>query len=483
MLLIVLLVLVVGFIVYERARYLKGVYRPKGTFPIIGNSIEFAKNVTLMHDWKLSHAKKAVALGHKCWQFSIFGKNALVLEILDPDLLKYVLKINADNFGKGGAFNETFGDLLGTGIFNSDGPPWKKHRAFISPIFSYKRLTEHMEGVFIKHARLMIDILEDASTFNKQIDLQDLFFRYTFDCICAIAFGFESNTLHSKNTFSVAFDNAQKIIFERMFTLPLLWKIKRALSCSSERELAASIRVLHNYISEIIRERKTKENADDLLSLALLAMDNSNGESHLIDLVLNVLIAGRDTTGCTLTWLFNIFASRADIDAKAYEEINRIIGDGGVNSDNIKELKYLEATIAETLRLYPPVPFDGKVSLKLCQLPNGLMIPPGTNICYSPYVINRLESLWENAESFLPERWLQGKNLTNISAYIFPTFNAGPRLCLGKPMALMEIKILAGVILNKFKFTRVSPREPTYNVNFVLSMKESLLVAVHHRES
>ncbi|AYV83822.1 MAG: cytochrome P450 704B1 [Hyperionvirus sp.] len=477
-----LCVVAVGFIFWERARYLKGVYYPGKTLALIGNSIEVGKNIERLHDWKLYHAKKAIGLGGKCWQYSLFGRNAGTLELLDPELIKYVLKTNMDNFGKGGLFNETFRDLLGDGIFNSDGASWKLHRALISPIFSARRLTEHMEGVFLKHGYQVINILERAARDDQTIDLQDLFFRYTFDCICEIAFGFESNTLERNNEFSGAFDKAQRIIFGRMFTLPIVWKSKRLLGVMEERELSEAIGCLDKYVWGIIEERredKSFSERDDLLSWAMNNMGLQE-INYLRDLVLNVMIAGRDTTACTLTWLFYILGRRGDIDGKIYEEIESVVGDDAVSYEHLKEMKYLGACVSETLRLYPAVPMDGKVSVEDCVLPNGLKIPRGTNIFYSAYVINRLESIWgKDAESFVPERWFDGPNVNNISGYVFPTFNAGARLCLGKPMALVEIKILAVMLLKKFRFTFT--REATYNLNIVLSMKGGLNVMVRER--
>ncbi|AYV77733.1 MAG: CYP86A7 [Edafosvirus sp.] len=478
---ICLFIILTLFIIYQKSIIFKGVYYPPKYMPIIGNTIEFMENIHRFHDWRLDHSKKAIALGQKCWQYSLFGRKFHAVELLDPDLLKYILKDNVNNFGKGGMFNEIFHDLLGNGIFNSDGDTWRMHRQLISPIFSVKRLTQHIESVLIKNGNIIIEILNKiASSANNKIDIQDLFFRYTFDCICEIAFGFEANTLKNKRSeFSNAFDRAQQIIYDRLYTLPIIWKSKRMLSIGSEKELAKCISVLDNYILQIIENHKDNlSNRNDLLSVV---MENSDcNTTYLKNMILNIMLAGRDTTACTLTWLFSVLSTNVNINNKLCDEISNM--DNNINYDNIKKMKYLEATISETLRLYPAVPLDGKIAVQKCVLPNGLHIPAGTNIIYSPYIINRLESLWgKDMDEFIPERWMKETNITNISSYRFPTFNGGTRLCLGKSMALSEIKILTCMLLNKFRFTRTDDKKLDYNIGILLSIKNGLTLHVHKR--
>lgn len=123
-----------------------------------------------------------------------FRKGQIVL-IEDPDLVEYILKTNFLNYEKGDFLRDLFRDFLGDGIFNSDGENWKKQRATASHLFSIRELKSMVE-VFTKHGKSVVDILLNLP--NDQVEIQDLFQRYTLDSFGEIALGVDIGSLHSK---------------------------------------------------------------------------------------------------------------------------------------------------------------------------------------------------------------------------------------------------------------------------------------------
>jgi len=179
-------------------------------------------------------------------------------------------------------------------------------------------------------------------------------------------------------------------------------------------------------------------------------------DKYLRDIVINFLVAGRDTTAVTLSWAFYSLATEPEVERRVLGEIDSVLrGNEPTYEDIDTRMPYLHAFIKEVLRLYPPVPKDPKTAVKDDILPDGTFVPASAVVIYVPYVMGRMEDLYENPLKFDPERWFKPENLKK-TPFEFPVFQAGPRTCLGQHMAFFEAKILTTLILQKF-VARVKP--------------------------
>jgi len=152
--------------------------------------------------------------------------------------------------------------------------------------------------------------------------------------------------------------------------------------------------------------------------------------------------------------------------------------------EKVGKLNYTHAVAIEVLRLHPSVPVDIKFAKKADNLPDGTYVPKGSTVLYSPYAIGRSEKTWGgDAKKFKPERFLVGENggFKDPSQYKFPTFNAGYRLCLGKDLALLEIKLVLAMLLPKFKFEIANAHDGGYCSTLVLPMEPGLIMRVEKR--
>jgi cytochrome P450 len=145
-------------------------------------------------------------------------------------------------------------------------------------------------------------------------------------------------------------------------------------------------------------------------------------------------------------------------------------------------MHYLHAAVTESLRLYPPVPFDMKTAVEDDVLPDGTQIPKMSFVAYHPYAMGRMEQLWgPDCLEFKPERWLKNGVFVPESPYKFAVFQAGPCVCLGKDFAMLQMKLVAAGLLTQFTFSVPENFKPTYALSLTMPIKNGLPVRVHPR--
>ncbi|KAJ4820084.1 hypothetical protein LUZ62_032650 [Rhynchospora pubera] len=226
-----------------------------------------------------------------------------------------------------------------------------------------------------------------------------------------------------------------------------------------------------------------------LLSRFVASSDNYS-DKFLRDIVISFLLAGRETTSSALSWFFWILSSRPDVEAKILDEIhavrakNRGTEKCGYDFEELKKMHYLHAALTESMRLYPPVPVNSAQTLKDDVLPDGTQIKNNWFISYNAYAMGRMEANWgKDCREYRPERWIHADGtFQQESPYKFTTFHAGPRMCLGKEMAYIQMKSIVASILDRFVMEIDGKRRcPEKVMSLTLRMKDGLPVRVKER--
>ncbi|KDP35255.1 hypothetical protein JCGZ_09414 [Jatropha curcas] len=249
--------------------------------------------------------------------------------------------------------------------------------------------------------------------------------------------------------------------------------------------------IAEKYISMKKEQLKTNKGLEDLLTLYISRGEMAGSKSQdefLRDTVLNFLIAGREAS---LGWFFWLVATNQRVETKIREELKSIASTsettGGLQlfeHEKVNKLIYLHAVIFETLRLYPPVMYEHKEPLKPDVLPSGHLVDPTMKILLSIYVMGRLKSIWgEDCMEFKPERWISEEGrLIQQSPYKFLSFNAGPRVCLGKEIALTQMKAVAAFIIHNYQVKVIEEHVPEPNTaSIILHIKNGLMVRISRR--
>ncbi|KAK4415986.1 cytochrome [Sesamum alatum] len=441
--------------------------RKKRYHPVGGTILDQLMNFRRVHDYMTDLAGK-----HKTYRL-ITPFNSEVYTS-DPANLEYMLKTNFHNYGKGWHNYSNLSDLLGDGIFTVDGDKWRAQRKVSSHEFSGRAIRDVSGVVFKKNAVKLADIVSKAVASNQSIDIQDLFMKTTLDSIFRVAFGVELDSTCGSNEegarFSRAFDDASAITAWRY--VDLLWKIKRALNIGMEAEMKKNIRIVDEFVYKVIhskieRMKKSRDDCmhsekEDVLS-RFLQLSEANPK-YLRDIVLNFVMAGKDTTATTLSWFFYMLCKNPVVQEKAAQEIKKATGSNraadisefaaSVSEEALEKMHYLHAAVTETLRLYPPVPANPKMCFSDDIMPDGYHVKKGDVVTYLPYAMGRMKFIWGNdAEEFKPERWLDENGcFQQESPFKFPAFQAGPRICLGKEFAYRQMKLFSAVLLRFFVF-------------------------------
>ncbi|GMN43034.1 hypothetical protein TIFTF001_012237 [Ficus carica] len=231
---------------------------------------------------------------------------------------------------------------------------------------------------------------------------------------------------------------------------------------------------------------------EDILSRFLMESEKNPEEMtdlYLRDIILNFMIAGKDTSANTLSWFFYMLCKNPLVQEKVAQEVRDVIGgkaeDNKANIDDVvaaitdatlDQMHYLHAAMTETLRLFPAVPVDGRCADVDDILPDGFKVKKGDGVYYMAYAMGRMPYIWgEDAPEFRPERWLKDGIFQPESPFKFIAFHAGPRICLGKDFAYRQMKILSIALLSFFRFKLADETKPVnYKTMFTLHIDGDL---------
>ncbi|MED6186371.1 hypothetical protein PIB30_066042 [Stylosanthes scabra] len=475
-------------------------------WPFVGSLPLLFQNRHRVHDWIADNLRATAGATYQTCIIPLpflARKQGFYTVTCHPKNLEHILRTRFDNYPKGPKWQTAFHDLLGQGIFNSDGDTWLMQRKTAALEFTTRTLRQAMARWVNRTIKNRLwCILDKAAKEKVHVDLQDLLLRLTFDNICGLTFGKDPETLSPnlpENPFAVAFDTATEATMHRFLYPGIVWRFQKLLCIGQEKRLNESLKVVETYMNDAVLDRKEAP-SDDLLSRFMKKRD-VNGKplspTVLQRIVLNFVLAGRDTSSVALSWFFWLVMNHPNVEARILSEIAAVLSQsrGGdrrrwveepLDFDEADKMVYLKAALAETLRLYPSVPQDFKQAVADDVLPDGTVVPAGSTVTYSIYSAGRVESLWgKDCLEFRPERWLSVRGdrfEPPKDGFKFVAFNAGPRTCLGKDLAYLQMKSVAAAVLLRYRLLPVPGHRVEQKMSLTLFMKNGLRVFLEPRK-
>ncbi|GAB2232326.1 hypothetical protein Droror1_Dr00011358 [Drosera rotundifolia] len=429
------------------------------SWPLLGNMPALITNFHRLLEWCTIVTERSGCTIH------FKGSWLLPFDMLvtvDPANVQYTSSTKFSNFPRGEKSRELF-DVFGEGYFNLDSKEWSNHRRIFRAFFNHKQFRE----VSIKKA------LEKVEK------------------------GFDPNSLSLQwpdVPYSRFMNIAMEAVFFRHFLPERVWRTQRFFGLGQEGALKKAKEFLNEFSAQRVAMKQNEMdgrgnggNDFDLLTTYLTDHDKQffleAGSGVLSGSVLSLLLAGKDTTSAALTWFFWLLARNPSVAVKIKEELcDNIPKDKAAhtlhlfNQEELNKLVYLHAALCETLRLYPPVPFQTRSAIEPDILPTGHNVIPGKTMIIIPlYIMGRMTSIWgKDSQEFKPERWIMEKGgIKHEPSHKFFTFNSGPRICLGRELAFVQMKVMAAAIIHNYDVNVLEQaRKPLNSV--ILHMKDGL---------
>lgn len=398
--------------------------------------------------------------------------------------------------------------LLGNGLLLSEGKYWEKQRAFVEPSFHWKKLATMIDSLAAcsdDAIRKMVQpppLTAEASELHKAppppgaekaVELHASIVGFSFDVIARVAFGTSfGNQPGTTARFIDAMHHMLRSVKDRV--LITMVPIISDIPFPSLKRMRKACATVHDIVRDVVSSRtqagkqsQEGKESTDVLNILLGACkalpDGSFCEEDakmLQEESVNFIAAASETTSNVLTWLVYKLVQDAQLWAQVSSEVQRVCPHGKIPTyDDLKALVFLEACIYETQRLFSPVPIIMKLAVEDHTVvwrktdsmglpcPVKVLIPAGTNVCIHADLIHRHAKYWPNPFTFDPTRFLapidgggdalkrgEGSAFAqNVPhPFSFLGFAAGPRKCLGKNLAILEIKTFVGELPSFLSF-------------------------------
>ena len=435
---------------------------PRG-LPIVGNALQLDRD-------RLHQTVEGWARQYGPFFRFRLGRRTL-LGVSDHEAVSAVLRDRPDGFRRTRLL-ETIGLEMGLkpGVFAANGEAWKRQRRMVMAGFDPTHVRAYFPSLSKVTQRLR-GRWSSAAVAGQPIALQPELMRFTVDAIAGLAFGADVNTLESDDEIIQRhLDKIFPVLFRRLFSVVPWW---RWFPLASDRQLDRSVAEVDTAIAGFIAQARARLAADptrrarppNLLEAMIVAADDgaAGGAGSITDNevagnVMTMLLAGEDTTANTLAWLIYLLQRHPATLRRAQDEVRGLGFDSrDFTPDHMAGLDYLEACAHETMRLKPVGPFQVIEALRDTRI-GGIRVPERTGV----WCVMRGDSMSErhfpNPQAFQPERWLDegGAGAASSAKRVSMPFGAGPRVCPGRYLALLEMKMAMAMLLTHFDIEAVT---------------------------
>lgn len=394
------------------------------------------------------------------------GKRELVV-ISDHEAMGAVLRDRPDGFRRNPLVGRIGAEMgLQSGIFNAEGEDWRRQRRMVMAGFDPRHIKAYFEDLVKVCGRLERRWLRAAQS-RASIELQPDLMRFTVDAISGLAFGVDINTLESdQEVIQQHLDLVFPAFRRRLFAMFPTWRwFKTARDRALDRSIATVNKSIDQFVAAARRrldDPERRANPANLLEALIVAADDKDSaatDAEVAGNVMTMLLAGEDTTANTLAWMIYLLKQHPACVEKARSEVDQLGPAATWTVEKFAAAKYLEACTNETMRLKPVGPF-----IVLQALRDSLIldthIPAETLVWLCLRKDSVDDSYFERATEFNPERWLSGESpVAHSPARISMPFGAGPRVCPGRHLAMLEMKMALATLLGNFELESVGTND------------------------
>ncbi len=328
-------------------------------------------------------------------------------------------------------------ERLTSGLFNMNDEKHRAQRRLIQPAFHRARLDGY-------HAT-MVAFTERAIEGFRAGETRDLSEEMT-----RLTLAIANRTLFGQDPTPGALGIGGQIQEILDLSISPLSVVPLDLPFSPRRRLVAAAARLEGDLRAMLADKRAAGRGDDVLATLLATRDEGGealSEDELIGQLFILFLAGHDTTRSAIVWTLLLLAQHPEVLAGVRDELHGVLGGAAPGTEQIPRLSLLDRVIKESLRLFPPAPFTGRITVQPTAL-GGVDLPAGTEVIISPYCLHRDPDLYPEPLRFRPDRWEK----LAPSPFEYAPFGAGPRMCIGAGFATLEMKIVLSILLQRFGF-------------------------------
>ena len=384
--------------------------------------------------------------------------------VADHQAMGAVLRDRPDGFRRTPRLARVSAEIgLGAGVFGAEGEAWKRQRRMVMAGFDPRHLRAYFPSLVKVCARLE-GRWRRAAAAGQAIDLQADLMRFTVDAISGLAFGSEVNTLESdEEIIQQHLDKIFPALFRRMLAALPTWRLWKT---RADRQLDASVDAVNVAIDGFVAAARRRLEADparrgapaNLLEAMIVAADDPGSgitDKEVSGNVMTMLLAGEDTTANTLAWAIWLLASHPASLARARAEIDAVLGEPHEwTPERFAAMPWLEACANETMRLKPVAPLLVVQALRDTTVAD-IRVPAGTLVFGALRSDSLRDDYFAKAEQFAPERWLETGLSAGSASRVGMPFGAGPRVCPGRQLAMLEMKMALATLVGRFDLESV----------------------------
>jgi cytochrome P450 len=402
------------------------------------------------------------------------------LVVARSDLISKLLRDRPDGWRRLQGMQRVIDEVGGKGLFSAEGEDWLRQRKLVMRAFDPGHLKRFFPALVRVTEQLRL-CLDEAARSGEAIDLQTLLMRYMVDVTSGLAFGIEMNTLcHPDDALQGHLDQVFPMVMKRIFA-PLPWwrwiklPSDRAFDAHLAKVHEAGYRVIAQARERIARDPQLQQHPTNLMEALISARDEAGAglsDEQLLGNVLTVLLAGEDTTANTLGWTLYLLHSHrgewdslvAQVDAAlaAGEDMPR-------QFDAARGLEWIEDCVNEAMRLKPVAQI---LMFEACRdtVVEGIAMPRGAQlICLMrPGAVDT--AVAGDAAQYRPQRWRAAGQDHELTKASMP-FGAGPRLCPGRYLAMLEMKMVLATLARDYELIEVGTadgRDPPERLAFTM---------------
>jgi len=418
-----------------------------------------------------------IAIAQRYGDFYCGSLGGLRIILLNhPDMVQWVLQRNYRHYSKDTFQYNLLRMVTGNGLLTNDGESWLRQRRLVQPAFHRSQIAA-MARVMMNTIQSMLDRWEVIAQHGTPINVDEEMMRLSFEIVAKAFFGVDLS--HQAEQLTQATLSVLDVIVHRArnpFSLPT-W-----VPTAQSRRFRAALRTLDATVYRLIRQRQKERRAGgdrtsrvagseavnpekelryDLLDMLLDATDDHTdaplNERQIRDEIVTMLIAGHETVASAMTWTLYLLAKYSHVTESLRQQIQSLFGRHQPEPNSLGAIPLLRWTFQEALRLYPPAWLITRKALQEDEIA-GLVIPPGSLVVISPYILHRHPHFWQDPQTFDPERFSEERSSARPHFAYIP-FGGGPRLCIGDAFATLEAQLVLAAILQRFRLRLVSESE------------------------